>query len=178
MDLKLDQEKYNLREYKKFNTELIIFDQAVRDICKSNTCGQYNRNHMCPPAVKEIDEWKKDIYAFKHGIILTKVYQAKSSYDIKAMYEGIKDFQNTLVKIKKNIKDKLPEMDYLLLGAGACFVCDKCSYIEKEPCRFPEKTFTSIEACGIDVMRLSKTAGVQYNNGKNTITYIGAILYK
>jgi hypothetical protein len=49
--------------------------------------------------------------------------------------------------------------------------------MDGEPCRFPEKAISSVEACGIDVMSLSKSAGVRYNNGKNTVTYIGAVLY-
>jgi len=93
------------------------------------------------------------------------------------MFEGMADFQKTLVGLKKDLLDEFPEKRLLLLGAGSCSICKKCTYMEGEPCRFPEKAFPSVEACGIDVMSLSKTAGVKYNNGRNTVTYIGVILY-
>jgi predicted metal-binding protein len=96
---------------------------------------------------------------------------------MKAMFEGIIDFQKTLARLKEDLTDEFPEKRLLLLGAGACFICKKCTYRDGKPCRFPEKAFPSVEACGIDVMSLSKSAGVKYNNGENTVTYIGVILY-
>lgn len=178
MDIELNTEKYNLKEFKEFDISQIKIDPEVRNMCRQNVCGQYGRNHMCPPAIKDITEWEKKISAYKKGVILTKVYQIENSYDITAMMEGIIDFRNLFIEIKEDIKIKYPYKKLLLLGAGACLICDKCAYLDSEPCRFPKKAFPSVEACGIDVMRLSKSAGVQYYNGKNTVTYIGVILYK
>ena len=56
-----------------------------------------------------------------------------------------------------------------VLGAGGCNVCKKCAF--PEPCRFPEKAKTSVEACGINVVSLAKTAKINYTNGENTVTY-------
>ena len=178
MPFELNLERYNFKEHKEFDPSLIRFDEVVRDMCRQNACGQYGKNHMCPPAVKEVIEWKREIEEYEKGVIVTKGYQTESSYDLKAMFEGIKDFQKTLSGLKKDLTSESPNMKHLLLGAGPCLICEKCSYIEGEPCRFPEKAFPSVEACGVDVMSLSKTTGVKYNNGKNTLTYIGVILYK
>jgi hypothetical protein len=35
----------------------------------------------------------------------------------------------------------------------------------------------ALEAAGIDVVALAKTANINYYNGKNTVTYFAAILY-
>ena len=177
MSFELHLEKYNFKEYKEFDLSLIRFDPAVRNLCSQNACGQYGKNHMCPPAIKDIKEWKKEILSYKKGIVVTKVYQTKNNFDMKAMFEGMADFQKTLVRLKKDLLDEFPEKRLLLLGAGSCSICKKCTHMEGKPCRFPEKAFPSVEACGIDVMSLSKTAGVKYNNGRNTMTYIGVILY-
>jgi predicted metal-binding protein len=177
VSFELHLQKYNFKEYKEFDLSLIRIDQAVRNLCRQNACGQYGKNHMCPPAIKDIKEWEKEILAYKNGIIVTKVYQTKNSFDMKGMFEGMADFQKTLVGLKKDLLGEFPEKRLLLLGAGSCSICKKCTYMEGEPCRFPEKAFPSVEACGIDVMSLSKTAGVKYNNGRNTVTYIGVILY-
>jgi predicted metal-binding protein len=177
MSFELQLEKYNFKEYKEFDLNLIRIDEAVRNICRQNACGQYGRNHMCPPAIKDIKDWEKEILSYKNAIIVTKVYQTKDRYDMKAMFEGIIDFQKTLAGLKEDLADEFPEKRLRLLGAGACFICKKCTYMDGEPCRFPERAFPSVEACGIDVMSLSKSAGVKYNNGENTITYIGVVLY-
>jgi hypothetical protein len=35
----------------------------------------------------------------------------------------------------------------------------------------------SLEACGIDVMRLMKVNGLPYYGGPNTVTYIGGLAF-
>lgn len=175
MGLELYIENYGFDEYSRFDLSLIRIDQEIRELCKQNTCRQYDNNHMCPPAVMDLEEWKKEIGSYKNAVLVTRIYPTKSSFDLKGMLEGAKDFQKTLIKLREDITNEYPKIR--VLGAGACLVCEKCTYGDGEPCRFPEKAISSIEACGIDVMSLSKKAGVKYNNGKNTVTYLGMILY-
>jgi predicted metal-binding protein len=177
MDCELHLEDYDFKEYREFEINLIRIDQAVRDLCKQNACGQYNRNHMCPPAIKDIEAWKEEIFSYTNAVLVSKVYPTEGGYDFKAWIEGIRDFQKTLAGLKEDVEARFPGKRFLFLGAGGCFICDKCTYPEGKPCRFPEKAFHSLEACGIDVMSLSKSTGLKYNNGKNTITYIGGILF-
>lgn len=177
MGFELRLEKYHLTEYKTFDVNFIRFDQAFRNLCQQNVCGHYGKNHMCPPAVKDIKEWEKEIRSYNNAVIITKVYPTKDNLDRKSMLEGMVDFQKKLIGLKEDLADGFPEKRFLLLGGGACLICKKCNYPDGEPCRFPEKAFPSVEACGINVMGLSKSAGVKYSNGKNTVTYIGVVLY-
>ncbi len=177
MDFELHLEKYSFQEHKEFDPRVIRIDRATRDLCKQNRCGHYGKNHMCPPAIKDIEEWGKEIFLYKRAVIVTKVYSIKNNYDMKSMFEGIADFQRALIKLKEDIKYQFSGKRFLLLGAGSCFICEECTYEDGNPCRFPEKAFPSLEACGIDVMSLSKRVGVKYNNGKNTVTYLGVLLY-
>lgn len=178
MDLDFIFDGYGFKEHREFDPGLITIDPVVREMCRQNACGQYGKNHMCPPAIKDIDAWKKDIEAFKQAVIVTKVYALESSFDFKSMMDGIADFQKMLIRLKKDNAAQFPDREIFLLGAGACMICEKCSHIDDEPCRFPDKAFPSLEACGIDVMRLSREVGVKYHNGKNTVTYLGVVLFK
>lgn len=174
-DLPLD--KYGFKQHRQFDPGLIIIDPAVRAMCKQNTCGQYGKNHMCPPAIKDIEAWKDDIDIFKNGVIVTKVYAVKSSFDLKSMLAGMADFQKTLLRLKEYVVAQFPQKKILLLGAGACRLCEKCSHRDGEPCLFPDKAFPSLEACGIDVVSLSRQLELNYHNGKNTVTYFGVVLH-
>lgn len=88
--------------------------------------------------------------------------------------DGAKEFNDRLLKLKKDI-DK--SKDIMVLGAGACTLCDKCFYIDQKKCRRPDDAIISCEAFGIDVMTLMKENELKYNNGANTVTYIGGVLY-
>lgn len=46
------------------------------------------------------------------------------------------------------------------------------------PCIHPELATTSPEAQGMWVSEICKQAGVNYNNGKNTVTYVGAAFFQ
>lgn len=177
MTIPFNPEKYLFDEHSEVETSLIHIDSKVRELCKQNTCGQYGKNHMCPPAVNSLDAWREEIYAYKKALIVTKIYQTKERGGWKSWLKSMKDFQIRLLSFKKGIIKSIPENKTRLLGAGACRLCEKCTLIDNQPCLLPDKAFPSLEACGIDVMALSKNAGLKYNNGKNTITYIGAILY-
>jgi predicted metal-binding protein len=46
------------------------------------------------------------------------------------------------------------EVRFLVLGAGACHLCEPCNDVNHKPCRHPNDAIVSMETCGIDVMRL------------------------
>ena len=63
----------------------------------------------------------------------------------------------------------------LMLGAGGCRICPKCAY--PEPCRFPEKTISSMEAYGLFVTQVCRDNDLKYYYGTRTITYTGCVLF-
>ena len=154
--------------------ESIEIKDEMRTLCEKNQCGNYNKNWTCPPAVGSLEECRDKIKKYKAAIVVYNIYQYKNSFDFKGMMEAGKDFANKLLELKKDIGK---EKDLMFLGAGGCRVCETCAYIEDKQCRRPDDAIISCEAHGIDVMSLMKKNGMKYNNGKNTVTYIGMILY-
>ena len=57
-----------------------------------------------------------------------------------------------------------------------CGRCSKCTYPDA-PCRFLQFLHHSLEGYGFIVNELAKEAGIRYNNGSNTVTYFGALLF-
>jgi predicted metal-binding protein len=64
----------------------------------------------------------------------------------------------------------------LPLGAGACSLCATCTY-PNEPCSFPERMITSMEASGLLVSDVCAANGLAYNHGKNTIAFTSCCLF-
>lgn len=178
MDLKSLLKGYNLTEYKLFDPHEIKITISVRAMCEQNSCGQYGKNYMCPPYTKDIDDCEKEIYSFDDALLFTKAYPKKSSFDMESLMEAAIDFGKTIQKMKEDLPEKHPDKDFLFLGAGGCPVCKKCACIDNEQCRFPEKAVSSVEANGIEVIQLCRDLGLKYNNGQNTVTYMGMILFR
>ncbi|MFC1495422.1 DUF2284 domain-containing protein [Thermodesulfobacteriota bacterium] len=177
MDFSLLLKEYKFTEYKSLDPKEISIDQSVRDMCEQNSCGQYGRNYMCPPHIKSLAECEMEIHSYKNAILFTRAYPKKSSFDFEGLMAAAIDFGKTIQKLREELQEKYPDQKFLFLGAGGCPVCKECACKDDEPCRFPDQAFSSVEANGIEVLRLCKELGVKYNNGNNSVTYMGMILY-
>lgn len=153
-------------------TDKLCFEEAVREACEKNYCGCYNKCWTCPPACGEIDKLQKKLTSYKNMFIFTTVHTLEDSFDLDGMRSAHISHDKTVDKIKELCQ----KHGATLLGAGSCTICEKCAFPDA-PCRFPEKAIVSMEACGINVMTLSKSAGINYINGTDTVTYFSAVLY-
>jgi len=125
-----------------------------------------------------IHELMDEIRAYDHVLVFQTIGELEDSFDIEGMYEAGSLHNNLSQNIKKIFADADGIKDPLHLGAGGCRVCEKCSKITGEPCRFPDKAMSSLEAYGINVSKLAAAAGMKYINGVNTVTYFGAVFFK
>ena len=105
-------------------------------------------------------------------MLFTKKYTLDSSFDFEAMGEGLRDFKKAVDRFHRNLD--LPS--FLLLSNEGCGRCTKCTYPD-EPCRFPNLLHHSLEGYGFVVNELAKEANIRYNNGPNTVTFFGALLF-
>ncbi|HWI54712.1 MAG TPA: DUF2284 domain-containing protein [Desulfobacteria bacterium] len=156
----------------------IKFSDDFRTLCEQNSCGQYKRNWMCPPAVGPIKDLKERALDFKRGLLFQTVHQLESSFDWEGMEEGKTKHETIFREILEYVQNNYTFKEILPLSAGPCNYCAKCSYLEGRKCYFPDKAVWSVEANGIDVLALVKDHGIPYNNGMNTVSYVALILIK
>lgn len=161
--------------HKEIPVDAIELKEEVRKLCEQNTCGNYNKNWTCPPAIGPIQDSIEKFKKYAKFIVVYEVYQLADSFDWRGMTAGGKDFRDRLLKMKHQMDE---HEDFLVLGAGGCHLCEKCTYPEGKPCRNPEDAIISCEAYGMDVMSLMKKNDLKYNNGPNTMTLIAGVLYQ
>jgi predicted metal-binding protein len=157
-------------EYGVISTADLAFSGELRRACEVNTCGNYNKCWTCPPAVGTLDEQIKKISAFGRAFVFTTKYDLEDSFD----YEGMMKAKEIHDILTREMHEKFGKTNPVF-GAGGCTVCKTCAY--PDPCRFPEKAYSSVEAAGVNVTNLSRAANVKYNNGPNTVTYFSMILF-
>jgi predicted metal-binding protein len=155
----------------------INFVEDFRKACEQNVCRKYNTNWVCPPAVGSFAELKAKACQYKNGLLFQTVHQMKSAFDWKGMMAAKKIHDGVFRGILDSVKTKFKLQNILPLNAGNCEFCERCAYLDSEPCRFPDEAFASVEAYGIDVIKLEKACGIPYYNGKNTVSYVGLILF-
>lgn len=161
----------------RINPVTIRYYMAVRTLCENNACGSYGKNWQCPPFVGHLAETSKRAKEFPHGVVLQSVGTLEDSYDIEGMSREQQVHQDCLRAIGKRLRTEHRAVPFLLLGAGPCDVCPRCTILDNEPCRLPDQIMPSMEAFGMNVKEVVESVGLPYISGKNTVTYSGLILY-
>ncbi len=150
----------------------LVLREVFLEYCKSNACGQYGKCWTCPPDIGDIHELMADLKAYKTAVVYQTVGTLEDSFDIEGMQRQ-REVHNRLARALRTLAP-----DALHLAAGGCRVCNRCAKATDEPCRFPGEAVASLEAYGINVTELAALAGMKYINGKDTVTYFGAIFLK
>ena len=152
----------------------ILLHDEIQAICRGNACRAYSKTWACPPAIGGIDECRARLDGYEKGIVFSCKYDLEDSYDFEGMEDAGIEFRRTCDKLWEKLEGH--KKGFLLLANGGCLRCEKCTYPDS-PCRMPEKLFPAFEGHGIIVSDAAKLAGINYINGKDTVTYLGMLLY-
>jgi predicted metal-binding protein len=173
-DLQEKLDKAGVFEHGLIDPKEVEFTEEVRKYCEDNTCRQYGKTWACPPAVGTVDECRVRAQKYEHMLVFSGKYDLVDSFDWDGMMAGMQDFKRIAHNVEAEIRGDLG--DYFMLSNEGCGTCEECTYPDA-PCRFPDRVHGSIEGYGIYVTKLAKQVGIHYNNGPNTMTYFGAVLY-
>jgi predicted metal-binding protein len=176
-DLKQTALDLNISHTALLDTSDIQFHEDFRKVCEKNVCGKYNATWMGPPVIGPIRDLKKKVLRFRQGLLLQTVHQVAGSLDMKGMLAAAGEHRAVFRSFLEKIRKKFPDDNFLPLDAGCCSYCEKCAYQDNEPCRNPDWAVSSVEAYGMNVAALMKTAGMSLNHGKEAIGFVGLILF-
>jgi len=154
----------------------IKFSHAFRDACAQNVCGKYGTCWMCPPDVGDIDEMIAHAKEYEHIMVFQSIGQLEDSFDFEGMQEAAVKHNALTMTVAEQIGNMAHIKKPLILGAGACHICNRCTRLDSLPCAHPDKAIPSLEAYGVAVSELAKISGLEYINGVNTVTYFGGVL--
>lgn len=145
----------------------------VRDMCADNRCAVYGKSWSCPPACGTIEECGEKMKAFSCGVLVQSVGELEDSWD----FEGMQELEATHKERFGQLAHAMQEAKgtILPLTAGCCTLCAKCAY--PEPCRFPEKLMSSMEAFGLVVNEVCTANGAAYYYGPNKLAYSSCVLF-
>ncbi len=168
-------EEAGFSAWASLDVSTIELKPEVRDMCAVNSCGQYGKRWSCPPGCGSLEECTQQLKGYTHGILVQTYGEIEDGFDFEAMMEIESDHKDHF----SDMRDALREAgsDILALGAGCCTVCAKCTYPD-EPCRFPEKKISSMEAYGMVVLEVCKANGLTYYYGADKMAYTSCFLLK
>ena len=169
-------EEAGFTAWAKLDVSTIELKSEVRDMCAANVCGNYGRNWMCPPDAGDIHDLMAALKTYSYALVYQTVSELEDSYDFEGMMDAGVAHNRLMVELRRGTEG-LNLSRVLHLGAGGCRMCEVCAKRTGEPCRHPDLAVASLETYGVNVSRLAPAAGMKYINGKDTVTYFGAVLF-
>ena len=145
----------------------------VRDMCAANSCGQYGKRWSCPPGCGTLEECTDRLKGYTQGILVQTYGDIEDGFDFEAMMEIEGEHKEHFAQMYKSLREAGASV--LAIGAGCCTHCAKCSYPD-EPCRFPDKMISSMEAYGMLVLEICKANGLTYYYGSDKMAYTSCFL--
>lgn len=175
-DLLVLAQQLSVTTSEEFDSNLLVPEQRVRDLCRQNICGNYNNNYTCPPYVGSLEEVRTRLLDFKRGILL----QYSKSMDVKSnrakVLETKVDFHHMILHLEECAQARGINTIWGMIG-GNCGLCPVCKARSDEPCCYSNKARVSLEAIGIDVLALLTKLSLDNEFHSDKITWTGCILY-
>ena len=146
----------------------IEFTQRVRRICEAE-CPRYNETWACPPAVGEVEQCREKCLA--HGACLL-IGTVTETEDISNM-EATLATRPAHEQVTNQVRDLLKAQGVTpyILSTEACALCERCAWLDGQPCRFPEKMHPCVESHGINLIPTLESLGLEFYYGENVITW-------
>ena len=145
----------------------------VRDMCATNSCGAYGKKWSCPPGCGTLEECRERLQKYTAGILVQTVGTLEDEMDYESMQETSQRHKEAFAALHEQLRGQYPGM--LAVGTGGCTQCKTCTYPD-QPCRFPEKMVSSMEAYGMLVSQVCKDNDLPYYYGRCTIAYTACFL--
>lgn len=150
------------------------FSERVREICKKE-CPRYGTSWACPPGVGTVEECRAACAGYEGAFVFTTAAEVS---DIENMEETLgtrRGHEEVTGEIRALFRDC--ELETLALSGDSCARCGTCAYPDG-PCRYPKEMIPCVEGYGIVVPLLAEKAGIEFDNGGNTVTWFGLILWR
>lgn len=169
-----ERERIGLFQTGRLPTAQIPFSEEIRAICRGNLCQGYGATWACPPAVGSMSSCRAECLRFAEMLAFSACTPIEDSFDLEGMHDAMRAFKTVCDQLADAVRGLLP--GFLLLSNEGCGRCAACTYPDA-PCWFPDRLYPAIEGYGIDVGALAALAGVRYNNGPCTVTFLGGLLF-
>lgn len=151
------------------------FTGRVRWICE-NECPMYGKSWACPPGVGTVEECEKRCGSYNGCLMISTITEVSDITNIEETLATRAEHERITNQVGKILRDA--GIEPYILSTEACALCERCAYLDGEPCRMPEKMHPCVESHGINVMPLLEEQGLEFQYGENVVTWISLLFFK
>ena len=163
-----------LFSYHFFDPAELEFTQRIRWICE-NECPMYQKSWACPPAVGAVEACKAKCQAFSQCLMIVTMTEVADIADIQETLATRPEHE----ALTGQVRDILLQngIDPFILSTEACAVCERCAWLDGQPCRMPERMHPCVESHGINIIPMFDKLGIPFISGANLVTWVSLLFF-
>ena len=150
------------------------FSERVRWICE-HECPMYGKSWACPPGVGSVSECQGRCGKYANCLMIATITEVS---DIGNLPETLAT-RGPHEKLTNQVRDLMREQGVwpYILSTEACTVCERCAWLDGQPCRLPGKMHPCVESHGINLIPTLEENGLEFQYGGNIITWYSMLFY-
>ena len=177
MDMELLESQLSelpLYGYFSIDPQSLEFNDRIRWICE-HECPMYGQTWACPPGVGPVAECEKKCRGYENCLMIATITEVNDISDIaetlstRPEHERITNQVEALL-LQQGVKP-------YVLSTEACTVCERCAYLDGQPCRLPGKMHPCVESHGINLIPVLEENGIEFQYGANVVTWVSLLFY-
>jgi len=150
------------------------FSDRIRWICE-HECPMYGKTWACPPAVGPVKNCQGKCMRYKNCLMISTITEVSDISNIEETL-ATRPAHEEITNRVRSILRELGEEPYVL-STEACTHCERCAYLDGEPCRFPERMHPCVESHGINIMPVLERLGLEFQYGENVVTWFSLLFF-
>ncbi len=150
------------------------FSDRIRYICQ-NDCQMYGKSWACPPAVGTVASCQRKCLDHRQCLLIGTITEVNDIANIQETLQTRGDHEAITNIIAQLLRDQ--GVQPYVLSTEACAVCNRCAYLDGQPCRFPERMHPCIESQGINIIPTLEGLGLPFLYGENVVTWYSLLFF-
>ncbi len=160
--------------YFSIDPKSLEFSDRIRWICE-HECPMYGKTWACPPGVGPVAACREKCRGYNNCLMIATVTEVNDITDINETLATRPDHE----AITNQVGDlmRAQGVEPYILSTEACTVCERCAYLDGQPCRYPERMHPCVESHGINLIPVLEENGIEFQFGGNVVTWVSLLLY-
>ena len=160
--------------YGLIDPEKLEFSSRIRYICSAE-CPMYNKTWACPPAVGEVDACAQKCKGYEKCLLIGTVVEVADIANIWETLATRPDHEAITNQVRELFRAQ--GVEPYILSTEACTECERCAWLDGEPCRHPDRMHPCVESHGINLIPVLEENGLEFQYGENVVTWFSLLFF-
>ena len=163
-----------LYTYFFFDPNELEFSQRIRYICQAE-CPMYNKTWACPPAVGEVDACREKCLGYRNCLLVGTITEVSTIANIEEALATRPEHEELTNQVRELFRQQ--GIDPYILSTEACAHCERCAWLDGQPCRFPDKMHPCVESHGINMIPVLESNGLDFIYSDDIVTWYSLLFF-